>query len=397
MKNLVEEKKKHYVIVHVSGNDINRFISRCQSAKINIHKIKYVDGNNVNIVILNSDLKKLKRQNISYTFKVIDNLGVYNAKNIIIRNKFFLTAVIFGLGLLYFLSNIIVSVEVIHSNREIRELVASELENFGIKRLSFKKNYKELEVIKKKLVDKYPDKIEWLEINIIGMNYRISVEERILTEIDDQKKACHIVSTKDAIVTKIINHQGLTVVDTNKYVKNGDILISGNILVDEEIKGTVCAVGDVYGEVWYEVSVSVPLNYEQSSLTGKNRYNFFYETSKRKNKVFKSRLENSLDKNKKIFSIFETTLYFQIESEIKLIPRIYNDEEALTQALELAKDKINVKLSDNEKILSQKVLKKSSNDSTMIVGIFVSVEELISNSIEFTNEELGSNDQSNTS
>ena len=46
-------------------------------------------------------------------------------------------------------------------------------------------------------------------------------------------------------------------------IEKGDIVIGGDIKVEEEIKKSVCALGNVYAEVWYTVNVSVPLNYEK--------------------------------------------------------------------------------------------------------------------------------------
>ena len=393
MKNILAEKKKAYIVVSAKGNNINRLLTRANLSKIDIYQIDYIDNESVTLWIKKQDYKKLRRQNLSYKFNVISNVGIYKIKDVMKKHHFILIGMILGLGLLFLLSHVIVKIEVVHSNKEIRMLVENELDNQGIKRLTLKKNYETLEKIKENILNKYPDRLEWLEINTIGMNYRVSVEERIITEIEKEKDACHVVAKKDAVVTRIVNTKGMNFVEPNKYVRSGDILISGNIMDVEAIKGVVCASGVVYGEVWYEVSVVVPLNFNEEVITGKMRYNFAYETLKSKNKIFRSRLENFLDTNEKTFDILGMKLYLQKEEEIVLVPKTYTEEEAINRAMELAKEKIMVGMSRDEKILSQKVLKKTLNDSKMIVEVFVSVEETISDVIEFTNEELGSDDK----
>ena len=55
----------------------------------------------------------------------------------------------------------------------------------------------------------------------------------------------------------------------------------------------------------------------------------------------------------------------------------YSEEEAFEKGLEEAKNKLSSTLGENDKILSQKVLKKSINDSTIGLDIFITVEENI--------------------
>ena len=45
------------------------------------------------------------------------------------------------------------------------------------------------------------------------------------------------------------------------------------ILLDNEIIDKVCAKGNFYAEVWYEVNIKIPLNYNEKTKTGKKRKN----------------------------------------------------------------------------------------------------------------------------
>ena len=58
--------------------------------------------------------------------------------------QFIIISLIFGLAIFICLKNIIVKVDVIHSDKEIRELVTNELEERGVKRLTFKKSFDSL-------------------------------------------------------------------------------------------------------------------------------------------------------------------------------------------------------------------------------------------------------------
>ena len=219
------------------------------------------------------------------------------------------------------------------------------------------------------------------------MTYEVRVEERIITDIKKNDGLCNIIASKSGVLTKIINKEGLNYKNVGDYVEKGDIVIGGDIKVEEEIKKSVCALGNVYAEVWYTVNVSVPLNYEKVTYTGKKRNNFMIENSKEKKVLLKSRFGSKKVKNKKLFSLFGNTLYIQTEYEITKEPRKYNEKQALNEALRLSKEKINLKLHDKERIITQKVLNNEVKNSKMIVEVFVSVEENIGKTQHYTKTE----------
>ena len=80
------------------------------------------------------------------------------------------------------------------------------------------------------------EKIEWLEIDSIGTKYVVKVEERIKNEPIVDNKTQHIVAKKNAMILEIYAESGEIKVKKNDYVEKGDVLISGFITKDEEIK-----------------------------------------------------------------------------------------------------------------------------------------------------------------
>lgn len=373
---------KHSVLVSVKSKNKNKLLLRIYSNGINIKKLKYTkDGLEFETSLDN--YYKLKKYMVSYKFKIKNNTGIYLLLSKIKKSKIFLINLLLALSLIYIFSNTIVSVKVIHSKKYIREIVEKSLEEYGVTRLSWKKSYKELQIIKEKILEDYPKNLEWLEIEKIGMTYEIRVEERIITEIESDKTSCNIVASKGGVITKINFNKGQEIKQVGDYVSEGDILISGDIKFNEESKNTVCASGDVFAEVWYTTEVKLPLNYIEEELTGKKRYNFSINDTK----IFRSRLKKYKTNKKKIFSIFGYDFYLLTEKEVTTKKRKYNKNQALKKALELSNQKIMLKLSENERIISQKVLKNSINNSTMYVEVFTSVEENISKQVDYVKEE----------
>lgn len=373
---------KHYVLVSVKTKDKNKLLLKIYNAGIPVYKIKYYE-NKVEFETSVQNYIKLKKYLVSYTFRINKNMGMYEVLSKIKKNKVFLINLLLAFLFLFLFSNTIVSVKVIHSKKYIREIVENSLEEYGVTRLSWKKSYKELSEIKEKILKAYPKNLEWLEIEKKGMTYVVRVEERIITEIKEEKDACNIVATKNGVITNVKFNKGQEIKQIGDYVNKGDILISGEIKFNEETKNIVCASGEVLAETWYTTEVKLPLNYAQEKETGKKRYNFSWNNSK----IFRSRLKNYKTTKKELFSFFGNKIYLLTEKEITYKEQKYEEEEAIKKALELSKQKINLKLSEKERIISQKVLKNTVNNSTMYVEIFTSVEEIISEQVDFVKEE----------
>lgn len=379
MINFIEETKKHYILINVKGDFINNFIFKLSQTDIKAKKINYLNKKNIEILIRKDKYKELKTRFPNFKFRIKKNLGIFKFKPFFKKNRVFLFAIILGLITLYFGSQIILKVEVIHSNKTIRNLIFNELKSVGIKKYSLKKSYKKISIIKEKIIDKYPDKIEWLEIENIGMTYVVHIEERIIKkEKEIINKYCHIVANRSAILTKIIYSKGEKVKMIDNYVNEGDIVISGQIKLNDSIKDNVCASGLVYGEVWYTVNVNVPFTYEEKIYTGKKRINLRYETEYTKHSIFRSKFKKyDIKDKKKIITIFGVSFILEQELEYNSTIKKHSFQEAINYGLKLAKEKIKIKLKDDEKVMKEKVLKKTVINSTIELEVFIAVEERI--------------------
>ncbi len=373
--------KDTIIWVEVEESKKERLLLKCFKMKVPVLETK-IENSKFFIKIYESDYPKLKKLWF-VKVKKSNVTGWALVKQVLWSHRIFILAVLFGLILLYIISHIMVSVDVIHSNKEIRELVRLTLKEKGIKENTFRKSYKEIKQIKKEILDLYPDKLEWLEIEVHGMNYTVRIEERKLESEKETKSSCHIVATKDALVKEMVFSKGMANVKTNDSVKKGDILISGLIKKDEEVKDIVCAEGSVYGEVWYTITASVPMEYKVSTRTNKRRWNFRFKNLYVDDFIFRSRLETYEEEKKPILNLFGNELIFVIQHETKEEIKKYTEEEAKNKAVEEGIAKLKSTLDEKERIMYQKVLKNEVNNSTMNVEIFVSVLENIGEVQEF--------------
>lgn len=372
---------KHYIYIKTKVRNKDKLLVKLYKNNISVYDV-YEKGTYLYLKIKQSDYKVLQEKIVTTKFNYVNDSGIHHLKNIISPLK--ILSIFLFIFLINFFSKVVIRIEVIHSNKEIRELVQSTLEDYGIKKGTLKKDYQEIEKIKNRVLNSYKDKIEWLEIETVGMKYIVRIEERIINDLDNDNKYCHIIAKKSGIISNITSTTGEILVNDGQYVNEGDILISGEIKFNEEVKNNVCAKGVALAEVWYTTNVSLPINYSESKRTGKLRYNLLIETDKKKHKIFNSRLKNYETEEKKLFSLFNITFYKLEEYEIEVNDQKYNLEKGVEKALELADEKMKVKLNNNEYIKSRKVLKKSINNSTIDIEIFYIVIEDITKKEEYS-------------
>ena len=370
---------ENYYLIKISGKDVNRFIRKLYNNSIYMDYIEWFDKC-VYIKINKENYQKLLKIKTIYEVKTVRLYGFIKLIDIFKRHNIFIITFLIGLLYLLMLSNIIFDVDVIHSKKEIRNIVYEELKHYGITKYHFVKTYNEKEKIEVNILNKYKDKIEWIEINRIGTKYEIRLEERIIKEPKNEQDVRNITAKKDGIILKIESTKGEIIKKINDYVKKGDIIISGSITKNDEVKNMVAAEGNVYAEVWYKTTIDMPYYYKEEKNTGKSH------------KVLKLRIINkdiyflNLNKYKtykeyNIISLKNNLLPIRLciskEKETNLYERLYSNEEAIKVAKELSYKKMKEGLKEEEKILKQKVIETNEYENYVNVVIFYKVYENI--------------------
>lgn len=378
MKNYFFERLKNVVLLEIKGKNIERFIHRLSSNGIEILELRYSRVNSVKIKVYAKDLEKIEELKTIYEISVLDTFGIIKIKKKFNKSRVFFFTLMLGVFFLYFLSHIIFDIEVVHTDKELRNLLLRELDNYGITKRSFKKSFHQLEQIKKEILERHKDTIEWLEIENVGTKYIIRVEERKINQEKIETEPRHVVAKKNAVLKKIVADSGEVIKNVNDYVKEGDIVISGEIKLNEELKNITRANGKIYGEVWYQTKIEFPYFYKESFRTGKKKTVY---TIKFLN--FRFELFNFHPyKNKKIT---ETTIWKhlllpfsfvkEVQEEERVTENIYTEEEAIEKAEELGRKKIEEQLKEGEEILVEKNLKVEIKESKIEVDLFFTVLE----------------------
>ncbi len=363
--------------IKITGKNPHLFLKRCITENIKIYDLEK-EEKNLYLLIEQEDFEKIIQMKTSYQIKIIKWYGIGKWKRYLKKYSYLLFFI--GLGILcnLFLSSLIFQVEVIHQNQELVKRVKEDLEEFGIQKYHFQVSYQKKEEIKEKILEKEKDFIEWLEIDKIGTKYQVTIEQRKKETKEETCYERHIISKKKAMILEIQASNGEIQKKKNDYVEKGDIIISGFIYNKDKIVQKRCAVGTVYGEVWYRVIVNVPKEKKEKEETGKKRYGLFLDFGNQKKKLGNP-YEDYEQKKYPIVgdSIFPISFGLLQFLELKTSKNTLSFQKIEEKALEEAKIELEKLLEEDAVILEKKVLKKRQNNSKIEVTVFCKVKENI--------------------
>lgn len=371
----------------IRGKNPDYFLRKVIDRKINIYDLSH-SRNELVITVDVSGYKKIKKIKTSYEIVVLGVTGILKIKEIFNRYFFFILFFCMGVCLNIFLSNVIFEVDVVHSNQYIKDLVYADLKDFDIEKFKFKVSFQEKENIVKKILNKEKNDLEWMEIEEVGTKYIVKVEQRKKNKLDGICNNRNIVAKKNATILEIQADSGEIVKKKLDYVSKDEVIISGIIHNKDDIVSNKCAVGKVFGEVWYKVDVELPIEYYEANVTGKSKYqleiNFLNKklilfngyTTYKKDNIF-TFSNNLLPISVSFSEYFET-----IEKHFS-----YTLDNADGEALKIAEDRLVKKLGNDDVILTKKVLKKELKQSKIIVEVFLKVKEDITSYKDIVNEE----------
>lgn len=390
MRNTIIDKLTSTVKVIVEGKNVNNYIKRLIKSNINIINLKYIDYSRVEIIIRYEDFLKLKDNRTIYKLKIIEKYGKLKLKDKIKKNYILFVFLILGISIIYFLSNIVFNIEIIHTNKEIIELVRRELEDNGIEKYKIKKEYNELEKIEDKILEDNKNKLEWIEIEEVGTKYIVKIEERKIKGNNSDNQYQNIIMAKSGILKKVIALNGEKVREINTFVKKGDVVINGVITKSNGEEVYTNAKGEVYAMVWYTVDIEYPYHYKEEILTGKNKDVYYIQFLNKRISLFDFNKFNSFESNPNVLMynvILPIKFVKEKQYELNVIDEVYTEEQVILKAIELAEYRL---LSSNDKIESIEevnIISKQNLGSKIKLKLFLNVVEEVSKTSKIIIEE----------
>lgn len=380
MKNSIIYFFRSKLNLNIKGKIIERFIKRLKNNNIEILNIYNINNDEINIKIYKKDYDKLISLNTIYEINILNYYGIVKVKNNILDNKYIITLILLSLIVLYVLTNMIFNITIMTNDSKMSKTLINDLKELGIDKYKLKKSYKKIEEIKKQILSKHKDSLEWIEIESSGTKYIVRYEPRIINKESENQEFRHIIASRDAVIKNFDVSKGQIVKNINSYVKKGDIIVSGYIYLNENIKDTVSSTGKVYGETWYNVEVTYPYNYHEEYTTSKTKRVLVIQFLNKKIELFNfNKFKNKKVEDKVIVknNILPIKFINEFQRESVVIDKNYNEEELIDVIINYSKDKLQNNLDNDEYIKDYKILNKTKNKDTLTLNIFFTVIENI--------------------
>lgn len=265
-----------YLLVRLKGVSAERFINLCSKHYIYLWDLK-PNGDDYEFLIKLKDYYKLKPlARKTKTLPLVKNR--YGLPFLIQRYKK-RSGYVFGfllfLVILYILSLYIWDINVTGGYTYTQEAMVKFLRNNEIQPGLRKKDIN-CQGIEDLIRHSYND-IGWVSAEIKGTRLIVKITETNMpSPAVTATKECHIIASKDCIITKIVTRTGTPKVHIGDVVKKGDILVSGvvDIIGDNGLlvrKQPVIADADITGKTFYDYSDKFSLYYNDKQYTGNEK------------------------------------------------------------------------------------------------------------------------------
>lgn len=374
-----------YVTVSIRGQELELLLNLAVQRRFMIWDIRRTGAREARARLLIRDFFRLRPllKQTGCRIHVVGRHGFPFYLGRLERRKFFAAGLAgFFIGI-YLLSSVIWQVRVEGNDtiptHEILQAAATQ----GVKPYQWKFRLKSMDELSRDIHRQLPS-VSWVGVERQGTRILIKVVEAAQPEKKDPKSPRHLVATKSAVVTEVSSTRGKPVVQPNKYVRKGDVLISG-IIGDETNQQVVVAEGKVRGIVWYESKLEIPLTQRYKVYTGEN-FNRFYI-------VFGSRALQITGYGKEQYESSETeesrkTLQWRkyalpvgwmtekvMQSRMEEIP--VEQAEARASGLERAKADILMNAGEGARFISYNVLQEKIENGKVYMKVLFQVEETI--------------------
>lgn len=377
-----------YVAIEVSGFSVERFINLAVHKGVYIWDIQYSKSSVImKVSIKGFKLLKSCARKTKCKIKILNKKGLPFVAYKYRKRKIFAFGIIFFVFILYSMSSFIWQIDIQGNNRVSSEELLSCFKNNGldIGKFKYQINNKKLE---NDILTAYKD-ISWIKVSIKGTKVYIEVKETLeKQEIIDKTTPCNIVAKKDGLITSIVTSSGTPKVKQKDVVSEGEVLVSGEIVVKEDETGTikrnVNADAEIRAKIYYYINFDVAFNYEEKIYTEeiKNRYDISFFDKKinfLKNRIFfdnydkiTSRTQLNLGENYPLPIIFFKETYKGF---------VYKEKTRnIEQAKELAEIIINARLirefDISTDIIDKKIDYIQYPDSLKINAVITTIERI---------------------
>lgn len=259
-----------YVLVHLTGYAPERFLNMCGKRNILIWNLKAVEDGYLFYISVDAykSLKPVLKKTRTRA-RILEKHGLPFFMFRYRGRKMFVLGVALFIGMLFYTSRFVWNIEVngnsYLSEETILEFLKEENADFGTKISQI-----DCTKLEETLRSDYPEVI-WTSIKIYGTKLTVDIQESLLAEQSydiKEEEVCDIVAAKDGMITHMITRHGTPVAKVGDQVKQGDSLVSGEIIINSdfgEVAGYLYerADADIIAQVIYQYQEVISSKYQK--------------------------------------------------------------------------------------------------------------------------------------
>lgn len=374
-----------YLKAAITGAETERFITRCAEEGIRMWQVRRKNETTLICYIELTEAGKLKKilKETGSRMRILDKKGVPFLWGSIRSRLGMVAGLFFFLVLLLTLSNMVWDVEVNGADPKLEEQIRSLLKNDHLYVGSLEFFVPATDQLESKLSAKLIN-VTWIGVSQDGTSYRIDVVQKKYPKKIETAGPRNLVAAKQAVIHNMFVETGQPVVESNQFVKPGQILVLGRIGNENEPK-FVSANGKVIGETWYQSETAIPMKSRYTLYTGKSATQHrlvFWGWSL---PIWGFKAESFKNYDKEVirkplrFLIWELPVSYEqmLYREKQTIMRSLKENEALSEAKETAEKKLLNELPDDSEIVSSTIEDKRMESGKLTVRIHYIVYENI--------------------
>ncbi len=377
-----------YICVEVTGFSIHRFLNLCANKKVFLWDIQYRNSKMYcctyikNFYVMGKLCKKT-----GCKIKIAKKVGLpfisfrYRKRKILAFGSFVF------IGIIYFLSTFIWYIDISGSDTINNYEILQVLEYNGVKVGKLKKRVV-AEQLEKEIQKNFPT-ITWVSVYKEGTTLVVKMSESIKNNfVIEEDVPTHIIAKKEGVVVYTKTSKGKQEVVIGDVVKKGDILVSGEIFLNEDEKGKhytyVRAISEIRGETTYNFDFNIDKKLIIKTKTGKSKtnhkisifgktYDFFNYKIKYENydkNTYRTQLKLSDKYRLPIVIIKEEYLENEVSERFK------TDEEIEKESEQILNNLINSKLNIDVDILNKEINVKKTSQNIEVYSIIYVIENI---------------------
>lgn len=384
-----------YITVRIYGTRPELFLQKCADDGITIWDMRKIDETCCQATIKLKDmgtLRRLRRKSL-YKISFVDQKGFPFFFSRIRRKRFLFIGMLAGLLFFFVLSNLLWSVKITGVPKEIEEKIETELEAFGVHPGVWLFSIASPKDIQRQLLNEVPELL-WTGVDLQGTTLHLEAVEKTIVEEMKPGEPRDLVATKKGVITKMYVAKGKAEVSVNDYVVPGQLLVSGDLnrQNDEETEEEeapsqqpIAAEAEVIANTWYEVKVTVPLQYHAKELTGEQKKKHYLQFGKVQLPIWGFKNPDYTDSQEEKRE--QALRFLKWELPISYVAREINEtkkigeertrEAAIETGIRQAKIQLQNELGPEAVILSEKILHEHIERGKVDLTLYISVEENI--------------------